>query len=134
MNAISAICLLNRIAFAEHEYEAADLHVRAHPGLAARLLHALYENAIHASAPGRPRIATHADRVGDRIVIEVADDGPGVPAQIADALFEPLVTARQGGTGLGLALARRITDAHGGSIALLRSSKGATFRIELPAA
>jgi signal transduction histidine kinase len=111
-----------------------DLRVRAHPGLLVRLLHVLYDNAVQASAPRPPRIATRAQAVGGRIVIEVADDGPGVPAAIAERVFDPLVTARPGGTGLGLALARRIATAHGGTIVLVDAvGSGATFRIELPA-
>jgi signal transduction histidine kinase len=110
-----------------------DVRVCAHAGLLARLLHALYENAIHASAPRRPTITTRAYAEPRRVVIEVGDDGPGVPAEIASRVFEPLVTGRPGGTGLGLSLARRIASAHGGSIALVESSDGgATFRIELP--
>jgi signal transduction histidine kinase len=116
-----------------------DVRVRAHPGLLARLLHVLYENAIHASAPRGPTIATVARTEAGRVVIEVGDDGPGVPESIATRVFEPLVTARPGGTGLGLALARRIATAHGGSIELLErldpgraGTSGATFRIELP--
>ncbi len=113
-----------------------DVRVCAHPGLLARMLHVLYENAIHASAPRRPAITTraaHGRTAPGRVVIEVSDDGPGVPAEIAPRVFEPLVTARMGGTGLGLALASRIAAAHGGSIVLVESSDGgATFRIELP--
>jgi signal transduction histidine kinase len=118
-----------------------DLRVRAHPGLATRLLHVLYENAIHASAPRKVTIATRARTEPGCVVIEVQDDGPGVPAEIAARVFEPLVTARPGGTGLGLALARRIAAAHGGSIELVApgpgadgepQAGGATFRIELP--
>jgi signal transduction histidine kinase len=110
-----------------------DLRVRAHPGLLGRLLHVLYDNAVQASAPRAPRIATSAHADSGRVVIEVSDDGPGVPPEIADRVFEPLVTARPGGTGLGLALARRIATAHGGTIELGRGP-GACFRIELPGA
>ena len=70
---------------------------------------------------------------GSRTIIEVADDGPGVRADIAGRVFDVLVTARTGGTGLGLPLARRIAEAHGGSIAMVeRAGEGATFRVELP--
>jgi two-component system, NtrC family, C4-dicarboxylate transport sensor histidine kinase DctB len=111
--------------------EPTDLRVRAHPGLLGRLLHVLYDNAVQASAPRMPRIATRARAESGRVVIQVSDDGPGVPAEIADRVFEPLVTARPGGTGLGLALARRIATAHGGTIDLERGP-GACFRLELP--
>jgi signal transduction histidine kinase len=117
----------------EDSLEPHDLRVRAHAGLLVRLLHVLYDNAIQASAPRAPRIATRARVQGGHIVVEVADDGPGVPEAIAARVFEPLVTARAGGTGLGLPLARRIAAAHGGSIALVGGTgEGATFRFELP--
>ncbi len=123
--------------------EPGDLHVRAHAPLLCRLLHAVYENAIHACAPRGPVVATTARRDGNRVVVEVADDGPGIPVALAPHIFDPLVTGRRGGTGLGLALARRIAIAHGGSIALVPSvdissahdgsgNAGARFRIELP--
>jgi signal transduction histidine kinase len=109
-----------------------DVRVRAHPGLLVRLLHALYDNAIKASAPRAPGIATRVRCEGARVIIDVVDDGPGVPSAIAGHVFEPLVTARPGGTGLGLALARRIAAAHGGTIALVPAERGATFRLDLP--
>ena len=113
-----------------------DVRVRAHPGLATRLLHALYENAISASAPRAPTIVTRARVEGPVVLLEVADDGPGVPSAIAATLFDPLVTGRSGGTGLGLALARRIAMAHGGSIALVDSggASGACFQVRIPSA
>lgn len=111
-----------------------DLRVRAHPGLLTRLLHVLYDNAIQATAPRAPRISTRARASSGRVVVDVSDDGPGVPEHIAARVFEPLVTARPGGTGLGLALARRIAAAHGGSIVLVADGPGATFRVDLPGA
>jgi signal transduction histidine kinase len=124
-----------RAALYEDHLAPATLRVRAHHGLLSRCLHALYENAIAASAPRAPTIATRAWAAEGRFVIEVTDDGPGVPPDIASTLFEPLVSARPGGTGLGLALARRIVAAHAGTIALAPTSPdraGATFRVELP--
>lgn len=109
-----------------------DLEVRAHPGLASRMLNALYDNSIRAASPRRARVVTRAVAVEGGVMIEVADDGPGVPAELAARLFQPLATARAGGSGLGLALARRIAAAHGGSIALVKAEVGATFRIILP--
>jgi signal transduction histidine kinase len=114
--------------------EPTTLHARAHTQLASRMLHVLYENAVGASAPRRPTIETRARCENGRVFIDVIDDGPGVAREVAARIFEPLVTGRPGGTGLGLALARRIAAAHGGSITLLDSEHGATFRVELPGA
>ncbi|HLK36402.1 MAG TPA: HAMP domain-containing sensor histidine kinase [Polyangiaceae bacterium] len=114
-------------------FDPADLRVHAHPGLLARLLHVLYENAVHAAAPRAPTVTTRATRADGRALIVVSDDGPGVPKEIAERIFDPLVTARPGGSGLGLALARRIAEAHGGSITLVDpAGPGAAFCIELP--
>jgi signal transduction histidine kinase len=66
-----------------------------------------------------------------RIVVEVADDGPGLPEGID--VFEPFETTKPSGTGLGLSLARQVLVAHGGSIACDSTpGEGATFRLVLP--
>jgi signal transduction histidine kinase len=109
-----------------------DLGVRGHRRLLVRLLQVLYDNSIRAAAPRAPRIAIRASAAEARVVVDVGDDGPGVPEHLAARVFEPLVSARPGGTGLGLALARRIAAAHGGSLALVPGGPGATFRLELP--
>jgi len=113
-----------------------DVRLCAHPGLFTRVLHALYENAIHVTAPRAPRISTRAWREPEdgSVILEVSDDGPGVAPELAPRIFDALVTGRSGGSGLGLAMAKRIVAAHGGTIALVPSAKGATFRIALPPA
>jgi signal transduction histidine kinase len=70
----------------------------------------------------------------DRIVLLVADEGPGVPSEIRDRIFEPFVTrGKKSGTGLGLAVARRFVEEHGGTIELVEGASGARFRVTLPA-
>ncbi|QDK34780.1 two-component sensor histidine kinase [Sphingomonas sp. IC081] len=55
---------------------------------------------------------------GPPATIDICDDGPGIPAEIADSLFRPFVSRRPGGTGLGLAIVRRVMEAHGGTVTL----------------
>jgi signal transduction histidine kinase len=73
------------------------------------------------------------DGAGERLVVEVADEGPGVPAEIRDRVFEPFVTrGKKGGTGLGLAVSKRFVEEHGGTVELLPDGPGARFRLTLP--
>lgn len=80
------------------------------------------------------RVAEPEESVsGGALILLMADDGSGVPAEIRDTLFEPFVTrGKKGGTGLGLAVARRFVEDHGGTLALLPENPGAQFRIVLP--
>lgn len=66
--------------------------------------------------------------------IEVTDNGPGLPPAIAAEIFEPFVSGRENGTGLGLALVSKIIADHGGVISADSSAAGTTFRISLPIA
>jgi signal transduction histidine kinase len=67
------------------------------------------------------------------LVVEVRDDGPGVPLAERERIFEPFVTTRVTGTGLGLSIARKLVELHGGRLSLLdRTAGGACFRVELP--
>jgi signal transduction histidine kinase len=92
----------------------------------------LVQNA-HEAAPAGVRVVLMASRVGDRLVIEIADDGPGIPEVAREHLFEPYFTTKTSGTGLGLAICRRVLEAQGGSIRLVRSgSSGTVFLLELP--
>lgn len=93
-------------------------------------------NAADATGAGG-HIAITAARSGTGVRVTVSDDGPGVPAELHERLFEPFVTSKEigKGTGLGLAVCRGLVDAAGGSIELDRAaSRGARFVIELPEA
>lgn len=69
----------------------------------------------------------------DHVDLVVADDGPGLPAEVRERLFEPFVTTKPGGTGLGLAIARRLVEAHGGRLLFEdRPGGGTVARIRLP--
>ena len=82
----------------------------------------LFENARTAVESGPPgqgrRVHIDAEAIDGALLLHVCDDGPGVPAEIRDRLFEPFASRSPGGTGLGLAIVARIMNAHGGSIAL----------------
>ena len=63
----------------------------------------------------------------------MSDDGPGVPEKARAHLFQPFQgSARKGGTGLGLAVAQELVTAHGGTIRLRDTDKGAAFEIDIP--
>jgi signal transduction histidine kinase len=67
------------------------------------------------------------------VIVDVTDNGPGVPDNLTDSIFNPFFTTKPQGSGLGLAIVRKIVDAHDGRIDLNRSSGGGTrFRITLP--
>ncbi len=93
----------------------------------------LLQNAVEASPP-RGRIHIGAWRAAGSVVIEVEDEGAGVPARLQDRIFEPFVTTRRGGSGgLGLAISRRIVDEAGGNLTLRDAPGGGSlFRVELP--
>jgi len=69
---------------------------------------------------------------GDCVVLRVSDDGPGVPAAMAEKIFEPFFTTRARGSGLGLANVRKVVEAHGGRVELTPRQPGAHFVLRLP--
>ena len=97
----------------------------------------LLRNSIDAiaSADSQERlIVLEADCKSDRAVqISVADSGPGVCAEVADRLFEPFMTTKPEGMGMGLSISRSIVESHGGKLRMLRRvGSGATFVFDLP--
>jgi len=76
-------------------------------------------------------IASRPGYMGDAVILELNDDGPGIPAELRGQIFEPFFTTRPGGTGLGLYIARELADANGAALELLAKGPGAHFRITM---
>ncbi|HET9794411.1 MAG TPA: HAMP domain-containing sensor histidine kinase, partial [Thermoanaerobaculia bacterium] len=95
----------------------------------------LFENAILSSdAPVRICCRARRDEgEGVFAVIEVEDDGPGINPEIHGRVFEPFVSSRPGGTGIGLALCRQIVAEHGGTIRMSSRPGSTVFSVRLPA-
>jgi signal transduction histidine kinase len=93
----------------------------------------LYRNAAEAMG-GRGAIDVAVRGGPDGVVVAVGDHGPGIPPDVGTRVFEPYVTTKADGTGLGLALVRQAIEAHGGAITLGDTpGGGATFTVSLPA-
>jgi DNA helicase-2/ATP-dependent DNA helicase PcrA len=96
----------------------------------------LIKNALDALAGSGGRIVVEAQGPSDRLVeIRVSDNGPGVSPEVRNTLFDPGISTKRGGWGVGLSLTRRIVeDVHGGRMYLAPTEVGATFVMSLPAA
>jgi signal transduction histidine kinase len=93
----------------------------------------LVKNAVQASAKGQT--VTVAARLEDAaVVLEVRDEGPGIPAEVQARIFEPFFTTREKGTGLGLPLARKLVEANGGMLTLASRPGQTVFSLTLPRA
>ncbi|HYP47053.1 MAG TPA: HAMP domain-containing sensor histidine kinase [Thermoleophilaceae bacterium] len=103
-----------------------------------RLVANLVENALVHTPPGTP-VTVSVRREGEAAVLEVADRGPGVPAEMRQRVFERFAraggdSAPAGSSGLGLAIVRAVADAHGGRVELCETQgQGARFVVTLPA-
>jgi signal transduction histidine kinase len=96
-----------------------------------RLFANLVENALKYAGGAHIRMR----RDDGAVIVDVGDDGPGIPAAQRETVFEPFVRLSDGagGAGLGLPAARSIARAHGGDIAIIDAEKGALLRVTLPA-
>jgi signal transduction histidine kinase len=82
----------------------------------------------------KKQIQIEAWRQGDAVVVEIADNGPGIPSAPRERLFQPFAaTARSGGSGLGLAISRELVQSHGGELMLVSTGPmGTRFRLTVP--
>lgn len=119
------------------------LHVRACEGELVQVFTNLIRNSCDAmiSSPeqkGVPKIVIRATRTESFIRVDVADNGPGIPAGLAERIFEPSFTTKKGGLsfglGLGLTIVRKLAQDNGGSVEPLTVPEGACFRVVLPLA
>lgn len=133
--------LTEEIAETEFREGAARLEIenRIAPSIIAaadrdQLHRVLFNLAQNAAQAGAHRLTLRAAESEAMLLIEIADDGPGLPPKARENLFRPFAgSARPGGTGLGLAIAREVMRAHGGDIALDESTAAGTiFRLSLP--
>ena len=94
----------------------------------------LLANAVGHNPPGTRVTVTASLHGPDTLLVSVADNGPGMPADVAQAPFEPMRRHRSpsSGSGLGLSIARGIVEAHGGRMELAQAGQGTCFRIYLP--
>lgn len=92
---------------------------------------AILENALAVSKAGDTVLLT-ATTESKKLIITIADQGPGIASTIIDSVFEPFSTTSANGTGLGLSIAKNTLDAHRGTIGVLSTRGGAVFKITLP--
>jgi signal transduction histidine kinase len=94
----------------------------------------LVDNALDAAAPGGG-VRVSARGEGSRLVVEVTDDGPGIPAEIRERIFEPFFSTKDvgKGVGLGLDIVRRTLERHDGEIEVDSRPGRTVFRVRLPA-
>ncbi len=93
----------------------------------------LIRNAIEAMEDsGELKLSTHYEADKDKVVVEVADTGPGIPSYLNDRIFDAFFTTKEHGTGLGLAICQRIVHEFGGHIRMTSKGYGTTFAILLP--
>jgi signal transduction histidine kinase len=118
---------------------AADIPVDIDAERVRTVLWNLLENAVKYSLPDSGAVEISAAQNGQRAIIRVTDDGPGIPDSDMPNLFEPFFrvdrsrSKKTGGYGLGLSISKRIVEAHGGTIAAANNAgRGASFIVMLP--
>lgn len=110
---------------------------RADPNQLRQVLLNLLFNAFDAQPRGgNVQVVAKIDQTnptGQQLLVTVQDSGPGLPPDVGDRIFEPFVSTKESGLGLGLSICRRIAEAHGGTLtAANRPEGGATFTLRIP--
>ncbi|MFO0558979.1 MAG: GAF domain-containing protein [Polyangiales bacterium] len=108
---------------------------RIDPAKITRLVHNLARNAADALAarPDGGTFTITVSREGDQLVLDFADDGPGIPEAVRNKLFESFVTqGKRDGTGLGLAIVKKVVDDHHGTVHVDTSDRGTRFTVKIP--
>jgi signal transduction histidine kinase len=119
-------------ALADLPSEADGVVVWGDPGALEQLFLNLLLNAAQALGPGGSA-AVELREEERQVVVTVGDDGPGIPPDLLERVFEPFVSTKPAGTGLGLAVARRIALAHRGEIRMESTpGTGTTVHVRLP--
>ena len=113
--------------------EGEDARIMADAPMLSQVFQNLVINAAQAMG-GRGRVRLTVSTSGGTCTVQVADSGPGIPPESRERIFEPFFTTKSRGTGLGLAVARRAVEAHGGTIVATETpGGGATMTVTLPA-
>jgi len=130
--------------FVERRYAAGLPKILADQQLCEQVFVNLICNAYEAmgSQPGKLQVSVAPEIIDDEagdaqrgVLVEIQDSGPGIPLELREQIFNPFVTSKQKGVGLGLAIVAKIIDDHHGSIRLkAESGRGACFQVLLPAA
>ncbi len=141
-----------RSVCAEHEGSMRDMDIelrqdlpdraraKAEPDLLKEVVDVLLKNAVDALKEdgGERQLTVRVERAEHWVQVEVRDSGPGIPAELEERIFEPFVTTKPGGIGLGLTVARNVVDQLGGDLEAEPGrggdAAGATFRFRLPSA
>jgi len=131
-----SLCLPRKTITWELDVEPEGLRIDADQEHLYRILTNICRNAVQA-LEGREEgvegcVGVRARREGRKVILDIYDDGPGIPQRVRENLFQPFHSQRVGGSGLGLSIAAELVASHGGTIKLVDTKVGTTFRIEIP--
>src|SRR5262245_34783831 len=127
---LHSTCEHAKVSLVVHQQVPTAIISMDEPSLRAAVLN-LALNAIEAAGPGG-RVSIGLSAQGQGLMIDVSDNGPGPPLALQKTLFEPFITGKPEGVGLGLAMARNVAEAHDGSLSWTRDGARTQFRLSLP--